>query len=71
MEKDGYRENLELLSKLYPDKAALDVKETAAVLGVSPKTVYEQVNNGKNPLPAKKIGGKIVVPIAKLAAWML
>lgn len=71
MEKEGYRENLEFLVKLYPERAALGVKEAAAALGISAKTVYEQINLAKNPLPSKKIGGKIVIPIVKLAAWML
>ena len=71
MEKEGFRENLDFLVKLYPDRAALDVKEVASVLGISAKTVYEQISLVRDPLPSKKIGGKIVIPIVKLAAWML
>jgi len=71
MEKAGFRENLEFLLAMFPKRAAIDVKEAAAVLGVSAKTVYEQVNRAINPIPSKRIGGKIVIPIVKLANWML
>ncbi len=71
MEKTGFRENLEFLLTMFPQRAAIDVKEAAAVLGVSSKTVYEQVNRATNPIPSKRIGGKIVIPIVKLASWML
>jgi hypothetical protein len=34
-EKDGYRENLELLNERFPDKLMLSIKEAMQVMGYS------------------------------------
>ena len=60
MEKEGYRDSLELLLKMYPNRVTLTVKEAAAALGVSQKTVYENVNRPRDPLPSKRVGNRIV-----------
>ena len=49
MEKDGYRENLELLKEMFPGKGALSVKEVAAFLGAGENTVYSAINRRHNP----------------------
>lgn len=70
MEKEGYRETLAFLSGMFPGKACLTVKEVAVVMGSAEHTVYDAVKRVRNPLPAKKLKGKIVIPIPALARWM-
>jgi hypothetical protein len=70
MEKQGYRETISFLVDMFPDRAALSVSETAKALGVAGSTVYNSMGRVKHPIPHKKIGGKIIVPISLLAKWM-
>ncbi len=70
MELAGFRENLALLSQLFPGRAAIDVKECADVLGVNVKTVYAAIDRVHNPIPAIKVGKKTTIPIGRLARWM-
>lgn len=70
MEKQGYREALELLVERYPNRATLTVKETAETMGIPLNTVYDSINRVRNPLPSKRLGRKIVIPIPALARWM-
>lgn len=70
MEKEGYREALNMIMDMYPGRMALSVKEVAAVTGSNIGTVYEATKRAKKPLPSKKLGGKIVIPITQLARWM-
>ena len=70
MEKEGYREALAFLKEKFPDKAVLTVNETAELLGAHMTTVYDAIRRKKNPLPSKKLCGKIVIPIPALARWM-
>lgn len=70
MEKEGYREALNMIMDMYSGRMALSVKEVAAVTGSNIGTVYEATKRVKKPLPSKKLGGKIVIPITQLARWM-
>ena len=70
MEKEGYRDALAFLIERFPDKGFLTVNEAADFLGAHLTTVYDAVKRKKNPLPAKKLCGKIVIPIPALARWM-
>lgn len=71
MELVGYRETLETLNDMFPDRVAIDVDECAKALGVNIKTVYTSINRVNNPLPTVKIGSrKTMIPIARLARWM-
>ena len=72
MELPGYRENIERLDKLFPNKAAITIPECAEVLGINIKTAYELTHKGrKNPIPTQLIGTKRrIVPIVGLARWM-
>ena len=70
MEKEGYRETLAFITGMYPDRLTLTVKEVAAVMGATIGTVYEAAKRVRNPLPTKKLNGKIVIPIPALARWM-
>jgi excisionase family DNA binding protein len=70
MEKEGYRDALAFLIDRFPDKGFLTVNEAAEFLGAHLTTVYDAIRRKKNPLPAKKLCGKIVIPIPALARWM-
>ena len=70
MEKDGYRENLELLKEMFPGKGALSVKEVAAFLGAGENTVYSAINRRHNPLPSQHLNGKKLIPMVPFAKWL-
>jgi excisionase family DNA binding protein len=46
----------------------MSVKETARLLGISPEAGYDAVRRGD--LPSLRIGRKILIPTAKLAAML-
>lgn len=64
-EKDGFREQLELLQGLFPGVAAVDIKTCETLTGCERHTLM----NDKT-FPAKKVGGKYIVPLVALARWM-
>ena len=70
MEKEGYRESLSMLMEMYPGRVALSVKEVAQITDSNIGTIYEATKRVKKPLPSKKLGGKVVIPITALARWM-
>ena len=44
-EKDGYRENIEQLNRLYPSHEALSLTEVAQVLNCSTRTVQRNMGH--------------------------
>lgn len=44
-EKDGYRDNIEQLNRLYPSHEALSLTEVAQVLNCSTKTVQRNMGH--------------------------
>ena len=71
MEKQDYRINYEMLLKKFPDRAAINTKEAAAVLGCADRTIRSAITRVRNPLPAQKIGKNMwVIPIPSLARWL-
>lgn len=70
MEKEGYRESLNMLMEMYPGRVALSVKEVAQITDSNVSTIYDATKRVKKPLPSKKLGGKVVIPITSLARWM-
>lgn len=46
-EKEGYRENLALLSEAFPGRKMLSVEETADYLGCNRKTITSLIESGK------------------------
>lgn len=78
-EKEGYRENLELITRKIEEKfpgsmGMLTVTQTAEFLECNVKTVLNNINRRYNPLPAKNIavGRKVWrIPITGLARWTL
>lgn len=65
MEKATYRENLEMLNKLYPNKAVLTVNEAAKMLGRSRESLQ-----AIEDFPLTKCGGRYYVSVANLARWL-
>ena len=71
MEKKDYRANLEMLSEMFPGKAAITPREAAGILGANVDTVYDAIKRKYFPLPANKLSKKkIVIPLAGLARWL-
>ncbi len=72
MEKKGYREMLEQLNTLFPNRATITPKEAATVMGCPLNTVYNSMYRAHNPLPYKHMGEKrIVISITQLARWLV
>ena len=70
MEKEGYRETLEFLMKRYPDKVSFSPREVAEIMDCNLKTVYSSLTRRRDPIPHKRVGKKIVIPLTALARWM-
>ena len=65
MEKATYRDNLEMLNKLYPNKAVITVNEAAEMLGRSRESLQTIED-----FPLTKLGGRYYVSVANLARWL-
>ena len=71
MEKQGYRETLEMLERLYPNRTTISVKEAAKAMNASDRSVYDAVKRRYNPIPSQKLTRKkIVIPLAAFAKWL-
>ena len=76
MEKQGYREQLELLLKMFPCRAVLTVREVAQVMSCDPRTVRATILRKQNPLPARNVASEgskkavYVVPVTAFARWL-
>ena len=70
MEKQGYREAIELLNESFPGRGAISVKEAAGYIGCDIRKVYECIKRVNNPIPSTKVGCKTVIPITGLARWL-
>lgn len=71
MEKNGYRETLEMLLTRFPGRVTVSPSEVADVLDVNIKTVYAAINRSRNPLPSTRLSKKkVLIPISRLANWM-
>lgn len=64
-ELEDYRDNIELLSKLFPGKATITIEETAQVIGCHKRTISEN-----DDIPVVKIGRRSAVPIVGLARYL-
>ena len=58
-ELEGYRPQLELLTDMFPGRAAIGITECQAALGIDRRT------------PARHIGNKYTVSLTELARWMV
>lgn len=71
MERAGYRENLALITSLFPGRISLTVKEVAKLMSACENSVRQALNRKDDPLPSQKlVSGKIVIPIPQLARWL-
>lgn len=71
-EKEGYREQIERLAEIYPNKVVLSVPETAKVLGVDVRTVVALIQNRKlnaTNISAGKKNKRFVIPITSIARF--
>ncbi len=73
-EKQDYREQLALLSSLFPGRCNLTVAEAAKAMGVDRRTIKALIERRTDPLPATRVGsGKVnksyIIPIAALARY--
>ena len=64
-ELEDYRDNLELLSKMFPGKATITIEETAQVIGCHKRTIAEN-----DDIPIVKVGRRSAVPIVGLARYL-
>ena len=70
-DKQGYREQIERLAEIYPNKVMLTVPETASVLGVDKRTVVSLI--AKKKLAATDISSsnaknkRYIIPITAIA----
>lgn len=64
-EKADYRDNLAILSEMFPNRLALDIKETCELIGCHRETLMLD-----KTFPKQKINGKYLVPIVALSKWL-
>lgn len=64
-EKALFRDNLERLRELFPGVEVLTMDETCKLLRMDRRTLLSDKD-----CPAKKVSGKYIVPIVKLASYM-
>lgn len=64
-ELEDYRDNIALLSQMFPGKATLTVEETAQIIGCHKQTIVEN-----NDIPVVKIGRRLAVPVVGLARYL-
>lgn len=73
-EKKDYRDQLALISAVFPGRINVSVAEAAKALGIDRRTVKALIERKVDPLPATRIGrGKVnttyIIPIAALARF--
>lgn len=64
-EKEGFREQLEILMSKFPGREAIGIAECCTVLGTDRRVLLAD-----RTFPAKKVGGKYLVPLVGLARWL-
>ena len=52
----------------FDDRLCLSVAETAAVIGVSKPTVWDEIKKGR--LRVAKVGRRTLVPVDAIQAWL-
>ena len=64
-EKALFRDNLERLRELFPGVEVLTMEETCKLLRMDRRTLLADKS-----CPARKVAGKYIVPIVKLASYL-
>lgn len=67
-EKEGFREQYAVLKELFPDREAISLDETCAVLGISRRSASSEIKKGN--LRAVQVGLKYRIPLMGLARYM-
>ena len=65
-EPEGYRQQLELLTDMFPKRAAIKITECSEALGLNRRTLLSD-----RSFPARKVAGKYAISLTELARWML
>lgn len=71
-EKEGYREQIERLAEIYPNKVVLTVPEAASVLGLDVRTVLALIQNKRlvaTNISAGKKNKRYVIAVSALARF--
>lgn len=64
-EKECFRDQLQRLDEKYPGQEVLDLKDACDLLRTDRKTLLCDQS-----FPAKKVGGKYIIPLVALARWL-
>lgn len=73
MEISNYGETLENLKLMFPGKLALNVKDTAKVLGVEKYVIYNLIrpkSKKKLPIQHRRIGRKVLFNLIDIAHFL-
>lgn len=72
-EKQGYRELIERISTIYPDKVSLSVEEAAKVIGVDRRTVTRLIETRRLQATNLSTGtnNKFKIPVTSIAKMLL
>ena len=65
-ELEGYRPQLELLTDMFPGRAAIGITECQSALGIDRRTLLAD-----RRFPARHVGNKYTVSLTELARWMV
>lgn len=65
-ELEGWREQYEVLARRFPSKEAVGIDEVTKILACDRRTLLKQEG-----FPAIRAGSKWIVPLARLARWMV
>ena len=64
-ELEDYRDNIALLTQMFPNKATLSVEEAAAVIGCDKRTIISN-----KEVPTVRVGRRVTVPLVGLARYL-
>ena len=67
-EPTAYRQRLEQYPEMIGEPLCYTPLEAAQLLGMSRNQIYIAINDGD--IPAKRVGGKILIPRGRLHAWL-
>ena len=71
-DKQGYREQIERLAEIYPNKITLTINEAATALGVDRRTMTLLIEKKRIPATNVSTGGKnkhYIIPITAIARF--
>jgi predicted DNA-binding transcriptional regulator AlpA len=60
----------ELLVSQFAPAVLLSIKQVSQVTGQAEQTIRNLISQGRTTLPTRKVGGKRVVHVLDLAAWL-